>query len=1217
MIETGLSATIDASGAAAGAQQFNQAADSMGDHMEGSLRRIRAAVFGINASFFNLKNILLGLGTERLIAGLVDTQVRFNQLYFTLEAASGGAEHANYEYNFLLSTVQKLGLNLPVAAQNFAMLEAAARGSALQGDKAREVFYGFSTAITALHLPADRANLILGALTRMISTNVVNARELRLQLGFNLPGALVTAAEAMGVTQQRLNEMLRSGKLFASDLLPKMAVALEKTYGGAAKKAADTTQGLINRFHTAIFELGITTNQGGFGTAFDDALRQVVVFLESDRARRAAQEFGQILSTAMHLVIEALMLIADHGTIVLGILSAYAGLRTGVFFLSLADSIRKAWTELKVFLAMLQAVQAVQTTTALSSVLAPAAAAAAPVTLDSLRAAAGIGAGAAATAAEDTSALVSEAAAAAIAADKIKALGEKNATLAYYRYSSILKAKDHVAAMEQELPLFATLAPSVATAAGQMELFAVEQTAAATAAKGMSAAAAGANLTFASLSGKILPELRGALAGMFAAATTSLKAMWASVVGVAESMIAWVGALPVIGQLALLIAAVVGVLYLLRDTQISFGKDSVQFRDIYTGVWNAVKDAASEAVRLIKSAWDSFFGDDTIIGQWLAVMKGAWDKVKEWGKEALAFITPEWIKQYAIAAKNAREAAEKAATSRTLGPASPQPNGVGAPNEPDANALRAIAKLQEEVKYYTDANAVLTEYAGNLELTKNKTVELNAVREAEEKIISLHIEKNSKEADTIRALYKERDFLNHITHVALENYNKEMELLPRTIADQVAMTQALAGGEVAVNKLVVAQAASNYLAQHGIGLKQQQRAESSKLIQEVEAGKLAENYMRQALALKETLSPAYAYAVAQEHIQQLQKAGVLSSDELKRAYDELDKKFDESVNKQLETSKRWSDGLLLGLREYELASQQTAKNVANAFTTSFGTLEDELTKFLDTGKFRFSNFVDSFRHEFNKVIVQKTLGALVGGVLGTQGTGNPDTSGGIFGKIFGKSDLFKKQRGETPVNPLYVSVTNGSFAQDNTLGPMHIPGQSVDEIWTRNAEKVGEVWGEKIPADVDMSWGREITTIGGKFGSMINGVGGLFKKVLSEINSVGTLGGLLKGIPIPGVTGEKYAYGGIADHPQMAMFGEGPYSKEAFVPIPNGSIPVELRGAGTGRTPNFTGKVIIQNSGSEKTAKQGEWRYSPEAEEFVLHVIMKDKISNGPLRRSG
>jgi hypothetical protein len=148
------------------------------------------------------------------------------------------------------------------------------------------------------------------------------------------------------------------------------------------------------------------------------------------------------------------------------------------------------------------------------------------------------------------------------------------------------------------------------------------------------------------------------------------------------------------------------------------------------------------------------------------------------------------------------------------------------------------------------------------------------------------------------------------------------------------MTQALAGGEVAVNKLVVAQAASNYLAQHGIGLKQQ-RAESSKLIQEVEAGKLAENYMRQALALKETLSPAYAYAVAQEHIQQLQKAGVLSSDELKRAYDELDKKFDESVNKQLETSKRWSDGLLLGLREYELASQQTAKNVANAFTTSF------------------------------------------------------------------------------------------------------------------------------------------------------------------------------------------------------------------------------------------------------------------------------------------
>lgn len=47
---------------------------------------------------------------------------------------------------------------------------------------------------------------------------------------------------------------------------------------------------------------------------------------------------------------------------------------------------------------------------------------------------------------------------------------------------------------------------------------------------------------------------------------------------------------------------------------------------------------------------------------------------------------------------------------------------------------------------------------------------------------------------------------------------------------------------------------------------------------------------------------------------------------------------------------------------------------------------------------------------------------------------------------------------------------------------------------------------------------------------------------------------------------KRYARGGIANRPQMAMFGEGS-RPEAFVPLPDGrSIPVQMRGGGGGNT---------------------------------------------------
>jgi hypothetical protein len=75
------------------------------------------------------------------------------------------------------------------------------------------------------------------------------------------------------------------------------------------------------------------------------------------------------------------------------------------------------------------------------------------------------------------------------------------------------------------------------------------------------------------------------------------------------------------------------------------------------------------------------------------------------------------------------------------------------------------------------------------------------------------------------------------------------------------------------------------------------------------------------------------------------------------------------------------------------------------------------------------------------------------------------------------------------------------------------------------------------------------------------GMKGLFPSLFAT-------GGIMTGNgPLPL---KRYASGGIASSPQLAMFGEGS-TPEAYVPLPDGrSIPVKMKGAGAGES-----KVVV------------------------------------------
>jgi tape measure domain-containing protein len=94
----------------------------------------------------------------------------------------------------------------------------------------------------------------------------------------------------------------------------------------------------------------------------------------------------------------------------------------------------------------------------------------------------------------------------------------------------------------------------------------------------------------------------------------------------------------------------------------------------------------------------------------------------------------------------------------------------------------------------------------------------------------------------------------------------------------------------------------------------------------------------------------------------------------------------------------------------------------------------------------------------------------------------------------------------------------------------------------------------------------------------------------------------------------RYAEGGIAKRPQLAMFGEGS-QPEAYVPLPDGrTIPVTLEGGAGGASPNVTVNVINQSNSQVTAEQRGQPRFDGNG--YVLDVVLKAMNQPGSFRDS-
>lgn len=241
-----------------------------------------------------------------------DRALKLDSINASMTAIIGSSEGAAAQFQKLSEFANQYGLNLIAVADSYKNFSASALSANVSLEQTDYIFQSVAKAASVLKLSNDDLKGALNAMAQMISKGTVQAEELRGQLGERLPGAFNLAAKAMGVTTAELGKMLENGEVMAGDLLPKLALELNNTFGDKIVGNVDNLQVSLNRLDNSFTMAVQKGNIGVFFKQIVDGANEAVKILES----KSWTEFTDRL-VGMAMGNEMLKFKADAATIAL------------------------------------------------------------------------------------------------------------------------------------------------------------------------------------------------------------------------------------------------------------------------------------------------------------------------------------------------------------------------------------------------------------------------------------------------------------------------------------------------------------------------------------------------------------------------------------------------------------------------------------------------------------------------------------------------------------------------------------------------------------------------------------------------------------------------------------------------------------------------------------------------------------------------------------
>lgn len=274
-------------------QGFSQAARQSEDAVTRLYQGMQTAFIGggIAAGLITLQN-----GIQGVTQALVEAQTSSDKLTNTLSFALG-ADKAAQEVAYLKAMTQELGVSYGATTQMYARFAASTKGTVLEGQKTRDIFESVSQASVVMGLSVEESEGMFRALTQMVSKGVIQAEELRGQLGERLPGAFKLFADSMNVSTAELSKMLEAGQV-GPEKLAEFEKFLRSNLAPSLESATQSMQANINRLGNEWLWFKQAVVNSGVGAAMSDALGSATTALGGARAGiEAATDSGAAMRT--------------------------------------------------------------------------------------------------------------------------------------------------------------------------------------------------------------------------------------------------------------------------------------------------------------------------------------------------------------------------------------------------------------------------------------------------------------------------------------------------------------------------------------------------------------------------------------------------------------------------------------------------------------------------------------------------------------------------------------------------------------------------------------------------------------------------------------------------------------------------------------------------------------------------------------------------------
>ncbi len=219
----------------------------------------------------------------------IQTTAKMQSLENAIVFTSGSAEEGAKSLAFLRAESDRLGLSQEAMTKGFAGFQGSMMGTKFAADEVRKMYSQVSTGAAVMGLDAEAQEGVFRALGQMMGKNKVQAEELRGQLGERMYGAFKIAADGMGLTTEKLDKLMETGKLGSTDFLPRFAAQVQKVFGAGVEKAAQSLQANLSRLDNGFLELKTT-----FVAQFMPEIMGGVAFLRSDFIPAVKEGFGYL-----------------------------------------------------------------------------------------------------------------------------------------------------------------------------------------------------------------------------------------------------------------------------------------------------------------------------------------------------------------------------------------------------------------------------------------------------------------------------------------------------------------------------------------------------------------------------------------------------------------------------------------------------------------------------------------------------------------------------------------------------------------------------------------------------------------------------------------------------------------------------------------------------------------------------------------------------------